>query len=232
MRHFVNQLPDFLSGSRIHIDHVYFKNAVAELLKQIVEGMPPTFDNCDGGLYVGCAGVAYMFYYLAKSDVFADMREDLLTRARNYTEVSLSYATSKRNRDPPAAFLLGSAGVYATGGLVYSALQQKQASDELLKKYLALGSVCQPIDYLDCGSDELFVGRAGYLCGAMTLNQRFPEVGYNLNIQTWKWQMLVKLKPPFGVNLPHVGSCFMPGHHQRSIEQCVALSGQVWTAVQ
>ena len=176
MRHFINQMSDLVPGSRVHVDQAHFKGLVRGLLKAIVEGMPPTFDNCGGGLYLGCAGVAYMFYYLAKSEVFSDMREELLTRARNYTEVSLSYCAGPRNRGPPTAFLLGSAGVYATGSLVYGALHQKTTVDELNMKYLALGSMCQPVDFLDSGSDELFVGRAGYLCGAMALNQQYPGV--------------------------------------------------------
>ena len=30
--------------------------------------------------------------------------------------------------------------------------------------------ICLPINFFRAGSDELFVGRAGYLCGALLLN--------------------------------------------------------------
>ena len=43
----------------------------------------------------------------------------MLTRARNYMDVSLSYTLGKQNRDPPASFLLGGAGVFAVGALLY-----------------------------------------------------------------------------------------------------------------
>lgn len=33
--------------------------------------------------------------------------------------------------------------------------------------------ICLPISFFQAGSDELFVGRAGYLCGAMLLNMKF-----------------------------------------------------------
>lgn len=68
---------------------------------------------------MGCAGVAYMFYYLAQSEPLAHMRDDLMTKARNYMDVSLSYSLGKRCRDPPASFLLGGAGVFAVGALIY-----------------------------------------------------------------------------------------------------------------
>ena len=117
-----------------------------------------------------------MFQYVANMEHFADLKGDYLTRARNYAEVSLSYCKSKKSRDPPAAFLLGPAGVYAVGSLIYSDIGQKAVADEYNKKYLALSSTCEPVNYLDYGSDELLVGRAGYLCGALLLNRKFGEV--------------------------------------------------------
>lgn len=35
-----------------------------------------------------------------------------------------------------------------------------------------------PVNYLPNGSDELLVGRAGYICGALLLNRKFGEVGF------------------------------------------------------
>ena len=179
MRCFVNNMPDFDPNVRYAIKEKYWKQIILAMVKSIVEGMPPIFHNCDGGLYVGCAGIAYMLDYLANSKPFAEdksVRQEFLTRARNYADVSLSYASGKANRDPPAAFLLGSAGVFAVSSLVYSDIAEKKASDELNKKYLALAATCQPVNYLNCGSDELFVGRAGYLCGSLLLNRKFGQV--------------------------------------------------------
>ena len=175
-RFFKNTLQDFVPGSRVTIEPAHWVPKIKNLIDVIVKGMPPTFDNCDGSLYVGCTGVAYMFHYVANMEHFADVKGDYLTRARNYAEVSLSYCKSKKSRDPPAAFLLGPAGVYVVGSLIYSDIGQKAVADEYNKKYLALSSTCEPVNYLDCGSDELLVGRAGYLCGALLLNRKFGEV--------------------------------------------------------
>ena len=179
-RYFRNVLPDFQPGSRVRpsIDVQHWKEVIANLADVIVKKMPPTFENCDGSLYVGCAGVAYMFYYLANSDPFTDKKQEFLTRARNYIDVSLSYAFSRQNRDPPPAFLLGNAGPILAGSMIYADIGEKAASDELLKKFVALASACQPVDYLPRGSDELLVGRAGYVSGAYAINRKFGEVSY------------------------------------------------------
>lgn len=176
MRYFKNRFPELEPGTRVDLDTPKWRDVILQYANAIVQKMPPTFDNCEGGLYTGCGGVAYMFYYMAQTDMFQDLRNDLLTKARNYTDVAMSYASSKRNSDPPGAFLLGSGGVYAVGSLVYDAIGQNQASAELNKKYRALAASCTPMDYLGCGSDEFLVGRAGYLCGTRLLNKKFGEV--------------------------------------------------------
>lgn len=35
-----------------------------------------------------------------------------------------------------------------------------------------MADFCSPVKFLDCGSDELFVGRAGYLTGLLYLNSK------------------------------------------------------------
>lgn len=175
-RFFTNTLQDFVPGTKVAIDPSCWVPRIKAIADTIVKQMPPTFENCDGNLYVGCAGVAYMFEYLAGFEHFLDLKVEYLTRARNYIDVSLSYCKSKSCRDPPAAFLLGPAGVYAAASLIYADINQMDVAKEFNKKYLSLGSACGPVDYLGCGSDELLVGRAGYLCGAFALNRKFGEV--------------------------------------------------------
>ena len=176
-------MPDFNPSAGIQIDAEYFKKVILDIANSISERMPHTFDNCDGGLYVGCAGVAYMYYYIAISEPYSNLRDEMLVRAKNYADVALSYAMGKRSRDPPAAFLLGGGGVFVVSSLIYNAVGQKDTTNELNKKYRALAAVCQPIDYLGCGSDEFLVGRAGYLAGAIELKRIFGEVIYNINFK-------------------------------------------------
>lgn len=48
----------------------------------------------------------------------------------------------------------------------------KENSDRFIKKYADASKIVTPIDYVSFGGDELFVGRAGYLCGVLNLRQK------------------------------------------------------------
>ena len=176
MRFFVNRMDDYVPGSRIQINHDFYKSLIRRNVETILQHMPPKPENCDGGLYVGCAGVAYAFYYLASSDAMADSKQNLLKMAKDYIDVSVGYTTSSvSRRDPPTAFLLGGAGVFAVASLIYDAVGQGNQAKEMRKKYQQLANPCKALNFMKNGSDELFVGRAGYLCGALLLNNAYGK---------------------------------------------------------
>ena len=50
------------------------------------------------GIYVGLAGVAYMFYYLAKCGLFPSEKEKFLETANFYINVSLDYCTKRHQK--------------------------------------------------------------------------------------------------------------------------------------
>lgn len=176
MRYFVNRLTDYAPGvaSAVLVDTVYWKEATRRLIDSILKHLTPTLDNCDGGLYVGCAGVAYALYYLSVSEPFADLKDPLLAKAREYIDVAVGY-TKKKSRDPETAFLLGSAGVWAVGSVICDATGDPDAAKDLRARYRAVAGDVVPIKFLRHGSDELFVGRAGYLCGARFLNHVYDR---------------------------------------------------------
>lgn len=173
MRYFQNKAPDYIPGSAVEIDRSKWVGQISHIAESIVEGMPATLDNCDGGLYVGNAGISYMFYWLAQVDAFKDKRSTFLERAAVYANVSQEYVKHS-NRDK-VSFILGEAGVQAVSCLVHEATGSGSASDKFAKKYAALYDICLPPKFLRCGSDELFVGRAGYLCGALNLNKKLGK---------------------------------------------------------
>ena len=43
-------------------------------------------------------------------------------------------------------------------------------------KYRSLAALLKPVNALSCGSDEMFQGRTGYLCGALLLERKFNLV--------------------------------------------------------
>ncbi|XP_033003079.1 lanC-like protein 3 isoform X1 [Lacerta agilis] len=161
------------------------KEAVAPLVTatvdRILKEVPPLggaeaaggLGGCQGGLYGGVAGVAYMLYHVAQCPLFAPARDSYLRAAKQLVDACVRYEEDwgDADADTRAAFLLGGAGVYAVAALVYQALGLPDWARPL-GKFRELCELCAPVTFLDCGSDELFVGRAGYLCAALVLKQK------------------------------------------------------------
>lgn len=180
-RYFVNKYKDF-SGSLVNVEYV--RELVQRVLKLIDERSPPQRASCDGGLYVGGAGIGYAFYAVAQSSEFANVREQCLMKALEYMQVSLNEVSRTNPYDDGigASFLLGHSGVYAVSAIVFNALGQHQEADQCIKKFLEMGKICQPLNFFRPGSDELFVGRAGYLCGSLLLNKTLGRTVVPLDI--------------------------------------------------
>ncbi|XP_032768452.1 lanC-like protein 3 [Rattus rattus] len=160
---------------------------VTSTIERILQELPPlgggaeargataAGSSCQGGLYSGVAGVAYMLYHVSQSPLFAAARERYLRSAKRLIDAcSRAEEWGETDADTRAAFLLGGAGVYAVATLVYHALGRSDYVQPL-SKFRALCAVCAPVSFLECGSDELFVGRAGYLCAALVLKQKLAQ---------------------------------------------------------
>ncbi|KAL2768858.1 lanC-like protein 3 isoform 2 [Daubentonia madagascariensis] len=160
---------------------------VTATIERILQELPPLgggaeargatagASGCQGGLYGGVAGVAYMLYHVSQSPLFAAARERYLRSAKRLIDAcARAEEWGEPDADTRAAFLLGGAGVYAVATLVYHALGRSDYVQPL-GKFRALCAVCAPVSFLECGSDELFVGRAGYLCAALVLKQKLAQ---------------------------------------------------------
>ncbi|XP_078618101.1 lanC-like protein 3 isoform X1 [Branchiostoma floridae x Branchiostoma japonicum] len=182
-RHFPNKLRQFdPSNPPPQISKDVIVHRTASVIQDISSKLSANFANSDGGLYVGCAGVAYALWYVAESGNFPDRKEAYLQKAKEYIDVNFQFLVRHEDRSMLASFLLGNAGVYVAGALIYNSLGDKQKSTEFVQKFAELAPVCLPVNFLRCGSDELFVGRAGYLCGVIELRRRLgvqvlPQTG-------------------------------------------------------
>lgn len=145
--------------------------AVVAKIEKILKKVPVDVSDWDGGLYDGPAGVAYMLYHVSECALFSEQRDAYLKTARRIIDASVRRADAEPDKSMRAAFLLGGAGVYAVAALIYKSLGSEDYV-EPLSKFRNLWEVCAPINFLECGSDELFVGRAGYLCAALVLKQK------------------------------------------------------------
>ena len=66
-------------------------------------------------------------------------------------------------------------GVYAFAAVFYHNKDNSEKSQHYLDKFISLHKMCTPLNFLECGGDELLVGRAGYLCGVLYLQEHLGK---------------------------------------------------------
>lgn len=174
MRFFINRLPDFIPEKLVSINKSKWHENAVGIVKTILERMPPDPSSCSGGLYVGNVGVGYMLYYLSSLEAFQNERQEFLEHASLYAKVNTDYiGRGRMTSDPLCSFILGQAGVMALCSLLCKVTGDRKSFDQYCAKYAQLAEKCTKIDFFGRkGSDELFVGRAGYLCGILMLQQK------------------------------------------------------------
>ncbi|KAM9627422.1 lanC-like protein 3 isoform 2-T3 [Morphnus guianensis] len=223
-RCFANRFDDYPGSPAAAPDREAAVPLVTATIERILRELPSLGGprGCQGGLYGGVAGVAYMLYHVAQCPLFAPSREAYLRAARRVVDACLRYQEGggEADADTRAAFLLGGAGVYAVAALVYRALGLPDFARPL-GKFRELSEVCAPLSFLECGSDELFVGRAGYLCAALVLKQRLGmEVltpaqikSICLAILESGKQYAVKKRKPFPLMYSYYGTEYLGAAH-------------------
>ena len=86
------------AGTILHlIVSVHFQYFLLFLLISLSTFSTP--QNCDGGLYVGAAGVAYTLWYLSTKAAFASQKDALLGLAKKYVDVCFQYIQHPQYKD-------------------------------------------------------------------------------------------------------------------------------------
>ncbi|XP_022128595.2 lanC-like protein 3 [Pieris rapae] len=164
VRHFPNPYEDYQPGLELVNKDEVIKN-IEENVGVITKRLQPSPRTVDGGLYVGTTGVSYMFYYLSRNPLLSDKKVYFLEKSLEYLQPALETSAGDKT-----SFLLGDAGSYALATII-----KKETGDDLfkeyLKKYKSLFSLYLSQNFLKCGGDEFFVGRAGYLAGALWISR-------------------------------------------------------------
>lgn len=113
-------------------------------------------------MYLGTAGISYMFYHLSKVPTLMSNKEMYLHRGFEYLQpaVKVSQSSAIKRSDIPS-FILGPAGVYAVAAVLYHSVGDENQSKHFREQYYKAARYCSEPNFLSCGSDELFVGRAG-----------------------------------------------------------------------
>ncbi|XP_053695575.1 lanC-like protein 3 homolog [Sabethes cyaneus] len=122
-------------------------------------------------LYVGEAGIAFMFWKLSRSREFKHLFP-CLEHASSYIQRAYEISESKPSEDSSsiAAFLCGKSGINAVSAVISHDLGNHDESRRLIADFLKGHVICND----NCKADEMLVGRAGYLSGAYWLNQSLP----------------------------------------------------------
>ncbi|CAK1584273.1 unnamed protein product [Parnassius mnemosyne] len=163
VRYFVN--PYEKDGSNLVLNNEVVVQQINDYVKNIVKRLQPTHKNVEGGLYVGITGVSFMFYYLSKNPLLSEYKNVYIEKAQEYLRPALECSAGEST-----SFLLGDAGTYALAAVLLKEKGDGRFS-EFLKKYKALYSQYLNPKFLKCGGDEFFVGRAGYLAGALWMSR-------------------------------------------------------------
>ncbi|CAG05834.1 unnamed protein product, partial [Tetraodon nigroviridis] len=95
---------------------------VLATVEKVLKQVPVDIRDCDGGLYDGPAGVAYMLYHVSQCPLFSEQRGFYLRAAKRIIDASAKCADAEPDKNMRAAFLLGGAGIYAVAALIYKSL--------------------------------------------------------------------------------------------------------------
>jgi len=161
-RYFVN---GFVGKESLHevIDKTFVTGRIKEVVDQIIARQKLGRRDLDGGLYVGAGGVAYMLLHIQKQ--FPN--QSYLETAKR---LAVAHLTSCQTRGPESlGFLLGGSGIFALNAVLSKTFGDTESQNNSVKLFKnCLHEFLKP-DPLGCGSDEMLVGRAGYLAGYMWL---------------------------------------------------------------
>ncbi|XP_012266305.2 lanC-like protein 3 homolog [Athalia rosae] len=174
-RYIVNELEDY-NGQDVAAEVVGQKKELMEIVREISAKQYASESTAEGGLYVGIAGIAYTALHLSRVSQLENERRDLILFGLQYLGPALTHADkSKDSNKEKSSFLLGNAGIYAVAAALFRASKDNTRAMSYVKRYLEGAQNCKSLNFLPSGGDELFVGRAGYLFGALWLNNQFES---------------------------------------------------------
>lgn len=116
-------------------------------------------------------GIAFMFLRLCQAnELVAETaaNENALFYINRAKPNTRQYS---RPREERCAFLGGNAGIYAVSAVISQLNHQTDIMQQDLAEFEKGFEACKPIQFNNYGSDEVLVGRAGFLSGVYWLNQ-------------------------------------------------------------
>ncbi|KAI9589084.1 hypothetical protein GQX74_007253 [Glossina fuscipes] len=178
-RYLSNPFPDYVNpqSTSYEFDEEHIKNLICTYVDAILEHCSPGCDDEDmrGDLYVGNAGIAYMFWKMSRSPRTQDLYS-ALEHAHGFIRNAKANADRYKKRSAERfSFLCGNAGIYAVSAAISHDLKLMQELSDDLMNFKAGITSSKEFLHTKYGCDEVLVGRAGYLAGCYWLNDVMPE---------------------------------------------------------
>lgn len=164
MRFFINRMIDAETNNpeSLLIPESTVKTFIEDIEKRIRCKVKASVENGSDGLYLGAAGIAYMYYHLSRTPSLSSKHKEFITEALEYISPALIVAEhSSTSKSDLAGFILGNSGIYATAATIYNAVADESLSKKYRDLFYKIAPICKQTNFLRCGSDEYFVGRAG-----------------------------------------------------------------------
>jgi hypothetical protein len=169
-RYFINSYQDFIQNDSqlISIDRNYWSNYLEELALHCVKKTKISEKTLDGGLYVGNLGLVFMIYKILSNGFCKNYEIDLKRYMHDSIELNEKHLKKHGDKTMLASFLLGDCGFYTMASLTSKFLYNNdQDCLKYARNYSEAAKLSEKKDFLSFGGDELFVGRAGVLCGVL-----------------------------------------------------------------
>uniref|UniRef100_A0A1B0G9X1 LanC-like protein 3 homolog n=1 Tax=Glossina morsitans morsitans TaxID=37546 RepID=A0A1B0G9X1_GLOMM len=178
-RYFTNPFPDYVDprSTPYEFDEKHVKHLIAVYVDGVLEKCSPGYDDEEmrGDLYIGNAGIAYMFWKMSRSPQTQALYP-ALKHAHDF--ICNAKANTHRYKKPsaePFSFLYGNAGIYAVSAAVSHDLKLMQELSDDLVNFKAGITSSKALSRTQYGWDEMLLGRAGYLAGCYWLNDIMPR---------------------------------------------------------
>ncbi|TGZ72068.1 hypothetical protein CRM22_002303 [Opisthorchis felineus] len=152
-----------------------------ECIQNCFKNCPPSPRTFDGCLYTGYIGIAWAALDITRhANVPSTVRSVLLGNAKHLVEAALrsvqEQSNARRmNKEDCLSILLGQPGIWITAVMLYQQLNDMEQRNRFLEAYVNLAPHFQPEVIFQQGSDEYFIGRAGYLAGVAVLRSYTGE---------------------------------------------------------
>ncbi|KAA3681201.1 uncharacterized protein DEA37_0007844 [Paragonimus westermani] len=181
VRFFPNPYVDATSNQPLSFPPGQAVQKCIECLQSCFASVSTNPRNFDGGLYTGYLGIAWAALHVLRLEQLPPgSRESITGNANQFIQAALSYVAERTkvhqsNKEDSLSMLLGIPGVWLTASMFYHRFGDLTKRDQYLHAYKNLASQFLPEILFQQGSDEFFIGRAGYLAGLVALRSYTGE---------------------------------------------------------